>query len=79
MPVCIGSCQLPIQTVTLSTTPSYTVTVTNLSRIKVRQHDTGGATVERCHEDVDDAVNVMKWKYVKNDVLRRPLPLTHHA
>lgn len=47
----------------------------DLLRLEVRQHDTGGTHPEGAQQLVNDAMNVVKWQGVEDDVISGPRPL----
>lgn len=47
--------------------------------IELGLHDTGGATSQRCEQNVDDAMDVVQGKNMEDSVHGRPLPALDHA
>lgn len=47
----------------------------DLLRLEVWQHDTGGAHPERAQQLVNDAMNVVEWQGMEDDVISGPRPL----
>lgn len=47
----------------------------DLLRLEVRQHNAGGTHPEGAQQLVNDAMNVVKWQGMEDDVISGPRPL----
>lgn len=52
-----------------------TISVSNLLRLELRKHDTGGTHPERAQQLVNDAMHVVERQGVEDDVIFGPRPL----